>query len=76
MGHDKPYREDDAPACPSMPSEAMERVQKLQEEAKVRMPTPIMKPPLPMQTEEEAQMDRDEYRAARNANSTTMMDEE
>lgn len=62
-----------------MPTEAQEKVRQLQEEAKTRMPIPIMNPapPRDMQSEEEeAQKDRDEYRAARAAQNLAPMDEE
>lgn len=68
LGKDEPYRSaEDAPKCPLMPTEAKERIRQLQEEAKTRMPIPFLKPSLPMQTDEEEQKDRDEYRAARRS---------
>ena len=69
LGHDKPYRSaKDAPVCHAFPTEVKQRISELQQEAKTRMPVPvILKPAPPMQSEEEILKDRDEYRAARGA---------
>jgi len=73
---DQPYlNAEDAPTCPSFPQEVKQKIVELQEEAKTRMPVPvILKPALPPQTEEERLKDREEYRATRRANNTTNMD--
>ena len=76
LGQDQPYlTATDAPTPPSFPAEVTERVNQLQEDAKRRMPIPVlMQPPPPMQTEE-AQKDREEYRMARRKQSATNMKE-
>lgn len=80
LGNDPPYlAADDAPSLPSylLPADLREKLFQLQEDAKTRMPVPtILNPVPPMQTEEEAVKDRDEYRAARSSQKPTDMDEE
>jgi len=80
FGRDEPYLAGDALSTRSLyvlPADVQEKVYQLQEDARTRMPIPILnqKPPL-MPTEEEAKKDRDEYRAARVAPDVTRMDEE
>jgi hypothetical protein len=80
LGRDEPYLAGDALSTRSLyvlPADVQEKVYQLQEDARTRMPIPILnqQPPI-MPTEEEAKKDRDEYRAARGAPDVTRMDEE
>lgn len=77
LGQDKPYLAGDALSTPPLyllPPDVQEKVHQLQEDAKTRMPIPVLnQQPPPMPSEEEATKDRDEYRAARGV---ARMDEE
>lgn len=78
LGKDPPYlAADDGPSLPSylLPVDLREKVFQLQEDAKTRMPVPILNPAPPMQTEKEAAKDREEYRAARSTQNEPSMDE-